>query len=283
MRGIKIYAFADEASEKIDNQIEAIRENNINGIEIRNVDGVNISDISNSKAREIKKKFDDKDIIVWSIGSPIGKIDIERGNFKTHIEKFKRTLEIAEILEAPNVRLFSFYIPKDKKYEDCKNEVIDRMGLFAEIGRSYNTTLCHENEKGIYGDNAERCLQILEAVPEIKGIFDPANFVQCEQDTLQAWDMLKNYIKYMHIKDALYDGTVVPSGMGNGNVSEIVKRFIKMGGRDFTIEPHLRVFSGFSNLEHIESETSISDKNKIYKNSNEAFNTAVNAFKNIIY
>ena len=40
----------------------------------------------------------------------------------------------------------------------------------------------------------------------MKAIFDPANYVQCEVDTLKAWEMIKPYVKYLHIKDALADG-----------------------------------------------------------------------------
>ena len=45
---MKIYAFADEASAKIDEQITALKENGREGLEIRNVDGVNVAEISDS-------------------------------------------------------------------------------------------------------------------------------------------------------------------------------------------------------------------------------------------
>ena len=127
MNNIKIYAFADEASPIIDKQITALKENGLQGLEIRNVDNVNISEISNAKAKEVKKKLDDAGLTVWSIGSPIGKIDIEKDSFAVHTEKFRRTLEIAEILGAENIRLFSFFIPKGKNPVDYKQEVINRL------------------------------------------------------------------------------------------------------------------------------------------------------------
>ena len=35
---------------------------------------------------------------------------------------------------------------------------------------------CHENEKGIYGDTAERCLDVLEACEgKLRAVFDPAD------------------------------------------------------------------------------------------------------------
>ena len=275
-----IYAFADEASAQIDEQIVAMKKNDLLGLEIRNVDGVNVSEISLAKAREVKAKLDAAGLITWSIGSPIGKIDIEKGDFKLHIEKFKRTIEIADVLDCKNIRLFSFYIPKDADPKNYRNEVIERMGVFCDVAKGSPVVLCHENEKGIYGDNAERALEIVQQFPMIKNIFDPANFVQCGQDTLEAWAMLKDYTKYLHIKDALADGKVVPAGAGVGNVAQIVKEYMAMGGRDFTIEPHLTVFDGLKALENEEVEKSVAAYQ--YPSKPAAFDVAVNSFKNIL-
>ena len=219
-------------------------------------------------------------LITWSIGSPIGKIDIEKGDFKLHIEKFKRTIEIADALDCKNIRLFSFYIPKDADPKNYRNEVIERMGVFCDVAKGSPVVLCHENEKGIYGDNAERALEIVQQFPMIKNIFDPANFVQCGQDTLEAWAMLKDYTKYLHIKDALADGKVVPAGAGVGNVAQIVKEYMAMGGRDFTIEPHLTVFDGLKALENEEVEKSVAAYQ--YPSKPVAFDVAVNSFKSIL-
>lgn len=277
---INIYAFADEASSNIDEQIIALKRNGLNGLEIRNVDGVNVSDITVEKAKEVKHKLQENGLITWSIGSPIGKIDIEKDDFSAHTEKLKHTLEIAEILGAENIRLFSFFIPKDKNPADYKEEVINRLGTFLDLAKGTGITLCHENEKGIYGDIPERCLEIHKAVPELKGIFDPANYVQSGADTLKAWDMLKSYIYYMHIKDAKLDSTVVPAGQGDGNVKEIVKSFIEKGGSTFTIEPHLTVFEGFSHLERKGEKSVISEYG--YPDSNTAFDAACEAFKKLL-
>lgn len=276
---VKIYAFADEASPMIDQQIEAMNRNGLNGLEIRNVDGTNVSEITAQKAVEVRKKLEDNGLSVWSVGSPIGKTDIN-GNFQEDIESFKHTLEIAHTLNAENIRIFSFYIPQDKAPSEFKNEVIDRLGKFTEIAEGSGIILCHENEKGIYGDNAERCFDILKALPQIKGIFDPANFVQCGVDTLKAWDMLGEYIKYMHIKDAMPDGSVVPAGFGAGKVKEIVNKYMNNGGSEFTIEPHLAVFDGLAGLEREGEKSNVSKF--VYKSNDEAFDAACTAFKNIV-
>lgn len=277
---MKLYAFADEASSMIDGQITAMKENGLDGLEIRNVDNVNVVDISDAKAKEARKKLDEAELRVWTIGSPIGKIDIEKGSFEQHTERFKRSLEIAEILGADNVRLFSFFTPGDNR-ADYKDKVIERLGVFAEIAKGTGITLCHENEKGIYGDVPERCLEIHKALPEIKAIFDPANYVQCGVDTLKAWEMIKPYVKYLHIKDALADGNVVPAGKGVGNLKYILDDFKKNGGDSLTIEPHLTVFAGLADLEK-EGDKSVVGEVYRYPSNKAAFAAAVSALRELI-
>ena len=68
------------------------------------------------------------------------------------------------------------------------------------------------------------CSSFMES--SFKAVFDFANFVQCRQDTKEAYELLKPYIAYIHIKDAKADsGMVVPAGYGDGHVKEIFKDF----------------------------------------------------------
>lgn len=279
MEKFNIYAFADEADKSIDGQINAMLRNNLKGLEIRGVDGENISDISLEKAKEVKKQLDSNGLITWSIGSPIGKINIT-DDFEPHLEKFKHTLEIANVLDAKNIRLFSFYIPDNEDFKIYKNEVIDRMGEFLSVSKGSGINLCHENEKGIFGDTPERCLELFKVLPDLKGIFDPANFVQCGVDTLKAWELLKDNTCYMHIKDAKKDGLVVPAGLGDGNIKEIARQYIANGGINFTMEPHLAVFDGLKNLEK-EGDTSAIGEFE-YESNEIAFDTACNTFKKLL-
>lgn len=280
LKNIRLYGFADEVSSSIDNQIIALKRNNLDGLEIRNVDGTNISDITLKKAKEVKQKLSDNGLITWSIGSPIGKIAIT-DDFVSHIEKFKHTLEIACVLEAKNIRIFSFYIPENESADNFKKEIIDRLGRLVDIAKGFDVVLCHENEKGIYGDIPERCLEIYKALPEIKAIFDPANYVQCGVDTLKAWKMIKPYVKYLHIKDALADGNIVPAGKGIGNVKFILDDFRKNGGDCVTLEPHLAVFDGLKSLEK-EGDTSVVGEIYKYSSNAEAFAAAADALKELL-
>ena len=276
---MKIYAFADEANPSVDGQIVAMTRNGLNGLEIRGVDGTNVAEITLEKAREVRAKMDAAGLETWSIGSPIGKIDIEKDDFEAHMDKFRHTLEVAKILGAKNIRLFSFFIPEGKEAASYKEEVIRRLKCFVEAAAGTGIDLCHENEKGIYGDIAVRCLEIHQEVPELKAIFDPANYIQCGQNTLEAWAMLKPYVKYMHIKDAfLADGAVVPAGEGDGNVPEILAELNKSDKTYMlTLEPHLAVFSGLKGLQDEELTHKYT-----YESNEKAFDAAVNALKAIL-
>ncbi len=280
MQDLRIFAFADEADASLDGQIKALSRNGLCGLEIRGVDGENIADITADKAREIRRRLDDAGFTTWSIGSPIGKIHIETGDFEAHKEVFKRTLETANILGAENLRMFSFYMPEDKDPDVFKNEVIDRMGALANLAVGSGVILCHENEKGIYGDNAARCLEIFKAVPLLRSVFDPANFVQCGQDTLEAWRMLKPYVKYLHIKDALENGDIVPAGEGAGNIPQILEEYRLQGGCEVTLEPHLAEFAGLGGLEREGEKSQVGGRQ--YANLNEAFDAGVAALKALL-
>ena len=276
---MKIYAFADEASGMIDGQIAAMKRNGLNGLEIRGVDGQNISEISEQKAKEVRKKMDDAGLVVWSMGSPIGKTEIDSQNFDAHLEALRRTLGLADILGAENVRMFSFFVPKGEA-EKYRTQVIDRMGQMVRVAEGSGKKLCHENEKGIYGDNAARCAELLSTFPQLDGVFDPANFIQCGQETWKAWGMLKNRVKYLHIKDALSDGMVVPAGKGLGHVKAILDDYRAMGGTNVTVEPHLTVFDGLKALEREGQKTLIDAYS--YPNTDAAFDAACNALRQLL-
>lgn len=277
---MKIYAFADEASPSVEGQIAALRRNGLNGLEIRGVDGENISAVSLEKAREVRRKLDDAGLCVWSIGSPIGKIDIESDDFDAHLEQLRHTLEVAHILGTQRLRMFSFYIPAGKDPALYRGKVMDRMDRMLRVGEGSGIFFCHENEKGIYGDNAARCEELHRQFPALHGVFDPANYVQCGQDTWAAWERLHGFVDYLHIKDAQEDGSVVPAGMGRGNVKRILDAYRAQGGDHVTVEPHLKVFEGLKDLEQGGSVSHVGGY--CYESSDAAFDAACNALKGLI-
>ena len=256
-QNVIISGFADEIAPSLDTQIEVIKKLGISHIEMRGVNGKPLVEHSLREVRKIKEQLDENAIKLSSVGSPIGKILIT-DSFEEHFRLFEKTVEIAKIMETRYIRIFSFFIPEQENAEDYKEEVFNRMRRFIEYAKEHDVVLLHENEKDIYGDIAYRCEELMNEFycDNFKAVFDFANFVQCGQDTKKAYEILKPYIAYIHIKDALADtGDVVPAGYGDGNVEEILKNLLKCGYNGYlSLEPHLSDFVGFSDLEQNESK-----------------------------
>ena len=276
--GIKISGFADEIDTDLSKQIQVLKKLDIHHVEMRGVNGKGLVEYSVSEAEEIKKQLTDSGIQLSSVGSPIGKIKITE-DFTPHMELYKHTVEIAHEMETPYIRMFSFFMPENESYDPYRGKVMDQMGQFVDYAKSNNIILLHENEKDIYGDMADRCQELMKEFygEHFKAVFDFANFVQCKQDTLAAYEMLKPYIAYIHIKDALWsDGSVVPAGYGDGNVEKILTMLKDSGYQGFlSLEPHLADFAGFSALEQ-----STVEKKKL--SGEESFTIACEALNKIL-
>ena len=247
-----ISCFADEIDSSVEKQMALMEELGIGWVEFRSGDGKGVADYTEAEAEALMRRLEGKKIGVSAVGSPIGKISIT-DDFEPHLESLAHIAELAKIWNTPYIRCFSFFIPGGEKPEKFRDEVFRRMDRMVELAARKNLTLLHENEKEIYGDMAPRCLELMEKFggENLKATFDFANFVQCGQDTLEAWDMLKEYVAYVHVKDALFDGgRVVPAGQGDGNLKEIFSRLDKKGYQGFlSLEPHLADFAGLSGLE----------------------------------
>ena len=252
-------------------------------MELRGLPRGNISELSTDDAWVLKAKLDSEGMRVSAIGSPYGKINIA-DDFEPHFEAFKNTVEVAKILDCRLIRMFSFYFDEGQSYADYRDEVFARVGKMADYALEHDVLCCHENEKGIYGDTAERCLDLYRHFEgRLAGVFDPANFIQCGVQPLEAYEMLEPYILYMHVKDAkMADGSVTPAGEGDGHVAEILRRFRKMEGKRFlTLEPHLKVFEGLSALEK-ENETAQKMEQYAYPTNRAAFDAAAQAMHRLL-
>ncbi len=274
-------AFADEYSKVLDEQIEGLKANGVGYMEIRGVDGKNVSDLTEDEMKAVKAKLDAAGIKVSSIGSPIGKIKVN-DEFEPHLKKLANCIKAAKILGTENIRIFSFYIPEGMTREECRPEVMRRLKVMLDMAKAEGVYLCHENEKGIYGESADCCLDIQnEFNGEIKLIFDPANFIMDGHESYpRAYEMLSDKIWYMHIKDATAEKCICPAGCGIGGVPSIISALNKAhdGELILSVEPHLKVFAGFDALE-------AGEKTKMpntYASSAESFKAAVDAIKAII-
>ena len=248
--------FADEISPDLDEQCRVLADLGIRFLEFRSAWDTNVLDLDDAQLETVRTRLDRAGLRVSSVGSPIGKISV-RDDFDAHLVRMRRALHVAEVLAAPYIRLFSFYIPKGDDPAGHRDEVLRRMSALVAQAEGHDVVLLHENEKEIYGDVPQRCLDLVESIgsPRLRLAWDPANFVQVGvRPHTEGFAMLRPHVEYLQVKDArLADGGVVPAGQGDGEVEETVRALAADGYSGFaSMEPHLATaggFGGFSGAE----------------------------------
>jgi sugar phosphate isomerase/epimerase len=244
--------FADEISPELEEQLETLAQESISYMELRSAWNTNVLDLTDDELDRVKSSTAKRGIRISSIGSPIGKVPVT-DPFGPHLERFRRALYAADVMGASYIRVFSFFIPEGQEPGHYREEVIDRMGIMAGEAEDSGVTLLHENEKEIYGDVPNRCVDILAGVgsPALRAAWDAANFVQCGVSPYEeGYASLRPYVEYVHVKDALSgSGKVVPAGEGDGQLTETLSA-LRASGFDgfFSLEPHLAsagTYSGF--------------------------------------
>ena len=258
---IIISGFADEIHPDLDEQLRVVRKLGMDHICLRAADGKGIADYSLEQFREkILPRLNAAGVKLSSLGSPIGKIGIhDEEAYRQQLQQLETLCQICQLSGCKYIRMFSFWMPKDENPDDYTELVLEKLAGFAKVAEKYGVILIHENEKDIYGDIGRRCKVILDrlASPHFKAAFDFANFVQCGEDTAQCWQLLKEHVVYIHIKDAQVGNNLnVLCGTGDGKIPELLPRIIREDGYQgfLTLEPHLVVFSTFKALEALDEE-----------------------------
>ena len=253
-------AFGDEINSDLKAQLQTLRDLRIGGLELRGAWGVNVLKLSDEQASAVRKLCDEYGINVSCLGSPLGKTPI-LDSIEKEVANLARLFEIGRAVGTHRIRIFSFYPPDTSAnvgYDAYVDQSATRLARLTAVAAKEDFLLLLENEKDIVTDTPERCQAVLAKVnsPHLRFAWDPANFVQVgvAGPTTRGWEMLKSYIAYIHVKDAvLADGVVRPAGEGDGQVKELLIRLMDMGYRGvLALEPHLQIAGhsgGFSGAE----------------------------------
>ncbi len=268
---IQLSAFSDEAGNSFEEQVRALHENAISYTELRNIDGKTVNNFTVEEAKLYRKKFENEGIKVWALGSALGKAKINEIDFSDYLEKAKVLFDVTTNLGTEKIRAFSFFGAYGERAK-----VLDYVNILVETAKAMGVTYYHENEKDIYGDTAERVLDVLDNVPDAKCVYDPANFLQVGERADNTLAKIFPRAEYFHIKDVIFDTQeLVPAGHGDGKIDEIIRRI--NFDTVFTLEPHLAVFDGYAQMDNTAM------KNKfVFKSNREAFDTAVAAIKKLL-
>ena len=256
IENVIISGFADEIHPNLDEQLKVVKALGMDHICLRAADGKGVAEYTPEEFQEkILPRLNAAGVGISSLGSPVGKIDIDdQAAYEKQLGQLENLCQICQMSGCRYIRMFSFWMPKGKDPADYTDAVLEKLRGFAQVAEKYDVVLIHENEKDIYGDTGARCRVILDklASPHFKAAFDFANFVQCGEDPEVCWELLKDQVVYIHIKDAVRGNNEnVLCGTGDGKIPQLLKRILREDGyRGFlTLEPHLVLFDTLQSLE----------------------------------
>lgn len=246
---------ADEASQDIEGQINATRELGWNAIESRFVNGKNLHDLDEESFESVCRAIDGSGVHINAFGSAIGNWGKDvRDDFSITQGEIDRAIPRMKRLGAKFIRIMSYKVLDQE--DQLVEERVRRLRLIVESFLSENLIPVHENCMNYGGMSWRHTLDLVEAVPGMKLVFDTANPVfnrdrskegEPWQCPLEFYHKVRAHIAYVHVKDCLTPcaenggkETYVYPGDGHGRVPEILRE-LKDSGYDggISIEPHL--------------------------------------------
>lgn len=254
--------FADEAADGIDGQIEVTRALGWSFIEARSIGGTNIHDLSDPAFDAVRRKLDAAGVRVNCFGSTIANWSKSVDEpFAQTLATVDRAIKRMKVLDASLVRIMSYAILTDgsgRALADQKKE--ERFFRLREITARFldaGVTPVHENCFNYGGMSWEHALELLEAVPGLKLVYDTGNpgltadfrkpFPYPNQDARECYDKLREHIVYVHIKDGVRDAATGEERYffpdeDHCDIAAIVADLLATGyDGGFSIEPHMAV------------------------------------------
>lgn len=260
--GIFLSGIADEAGHDIRTQFRAIREIGWEHIEMRmaqvpGFNSANLHDIPDEAFEVFAREVEEAGLHVSCFGSTImnwGKqvtdpLDITLAEVRRAIPRMKR-------VRCPFIRIMSFAVLKDRPPEAQMKE--ERFRIMREVVKMFHDeglTPVHENCMNYGGMGWTFTLELLEAVPGLKLVFDTGNPVFTDDRSKppphpkqSAWEFyqhVREHIAYVHIKDGKWIASENRTefcwpGDGDGDVRRILIDLLRTGYEGgISIEPHM--------------------------------------------
>lgn len=206
------------------------------GIDALEVSSFNLKD----RVREVKEELAAGGLAVASVPifMDLGRNSDARGQCEPYFES-TRELGADRVLVIPG-----FFAPEDGEAERASavERMKDGVNRVAEIATHYGISLIMEDFDNLLSpiSSAEGLRSFLDACPSIGCCFDTGNFRITGGDELAAYDLLRDRVRYVHLKDRKYargvagervptctDGTrLLPCAVGDGDIKmrELVER-----------------------------------------------------------
>ncbi|MCY0880227.1 MAG: sugar phosphate isomerase/epimerase [Firmicutes bacterium] len=246
----------DEVSEDFHTALEWVGRQGLGAVEIRQAWGNNVVDLRRPQIRAMAQLLREQGLAVAGIASPVFKCALDPARapvtagdrFGTreepvarHYEWLETALELAAALDAPHVRIFSFW--REARPDDHRSAILDHLGRASALAEAYRIPLVLENEPACNGGSHQEVVDLVRAVgsPYLLVLWDPGN------DAFQGKMSFERLTlpQHVHLKDVAVRPTggrdIVPLGRGVVPWRDILAGLNRDGylGR-YVLEPHVK-------------------------------------------
>ena len=239
-----ISGFGDEIAADPAEQLDALVGMGIRHLDLRGAWDRNVLEFSDADVAAMQAALAARDVRVATIASPVGKSSIaEAADYE--LGRLDTAIRLAHAFETPLIRVFSYY-HEGISYEHCRDEVIARLGAWAQRAESGGVILLLENEGDLWGDTPDRLVDIFTSVnsPSLRLTLDTGNFASLGIASYDdAYVKLSAWLSHIQIKDVqAVAHKVVPAGQGDGQIPQLLAAVQRDGYRGYlSLEPHLAI------------------------------------------
>ncbi|MCS7192103.1 MAG: sugar phosphate isomerase/epimerase [Armatimonadetes bacterium] len=221
---MKLAVITDEVSQDLTKVLELAKEFGLTGIEIRSVWNKGPHELEKTEIELIRRLISDYNVEVCSIASPFFKCDYgDEEQYRNHMEILRKCIDLAGELNAPIVRIFTFWL---KPPFPSWDEIVERLYSAVKLVEKTNLILGIENEPSTMATNAKKVVEVLRRLnhSQVKAVWDPGNDVfdpDREIPYPDGYEIVKPWIVHIHIKDGRWNDEekrFVPTPIGDGEV-----------------------------------------------------------------
>lgn len=218
----------DEISQDLEYAAKIAAEFGLSGLELRSVWNKGVHELSEEEIAEAKRIAKAYNLEIPAISSPFFKCELTKPEeIQQHYEILAKAIAAAEKLGAKIIRGFAFW-RRGSNFDELLPQITKQFQRPIAMLKEAGMALALENEPSTYNCNAARTVQLIQALdsPQVRAVWDAGNDIysldEPEQPYPEGYNIIKDYMIHMHMKDAVQDpktGKVEGVAIGKGQTN----------------------------------------------------------------
>ena len=240
---MKTSIITDEMTQDLSVAVSFAHAYSLSGLELRTIDDLPLEKLSERRLREIRHILGEEGLCVCDIAGSFYKCRYSKR--EGEIEKLKRLIEAAYLLEAPSIRCFAFLSEEPVSLEAIADAYQKPLAMMTDAGKK----LLLEADPSVMTTNHKALATLIDLLqdPAIGAIYDPGNDLYDPEGEIpypDGFEAVKRHITHIHIKDAVRTengSECVKIGSGSVGYDALMPALIRSGYDGFlSLETHYR-------------------------------------------